>query len=121
MAKRIAELLKEWIESGSFYLTEAVEKVPLEGSAAPMLQRAPKIVKTFNRERFELHEGQNIYREDQTCIHCGLCLSLCPEGVFGHDASWNIIVDHRKCNACRICADVCPVDAIHIREEKGER
>ena len=121
MAKRIAELLKGWIESGSFYLTEAVEKIHLEGSAAPMLQRTPKIVKTSNREKFELYEGRNIYREDQRCIHCGLCLSLCPEEVFGHDASWNIIVDYRRCNACWICGDVCPTDAIHIREEKGER
>jgi uncharacterized protein (DUF39 family)/Pyruvate/2-oxoacid:ferredoxin oxidoreductase delta subunit len=121
MAKRIAELLKEWIEKGFFYLTEAVEKIPLKGSVNPMVQRAPKISATSDRERFEFPKGQYITREDQRCIHCGLCLSLCPAGVFGYDTSWKIIVDYRKCNACRICEDVCPLDAIHIREEEKEK
>lgn len=57
MAKKIAETLKKWIKSGSFYLTEAVEKLPLKGSAKPMLQKEPPISQLPVKQKFELTEG----------------------------------------------------------------
>lgn len=116
IAKKIAESLKKWIESGSFYLTEAVERLPLKGSANPMLQKEPTIPEPSVRKRSVLPEGQYVYRDDQRCIHCGLCLSVCSIGVFRRDNEWNIVVDHKKCNECNICGDVCPVGAIQVRE-----
>jgi len=121
MAKRIAELLKKWIDSGFFYLSEAVEKIPLKGAAKPMLQKEPTVAETIVKQRIVLPEDQYFYREDQRCIHCGLCLSVCPTGVFGRDNGWNIVVDYSRCNGCSICGDVCPLEAIHIREKEKEK
>lgn len=118
MAKRIAGLLKKWIESSSFYLTEPVERLSLKESTRPMFQKEPTIAKTIVKQRFVLPENQYVYRNDQRCIHCGHCLSVCPTGVFGRDKDWNIVVDHRKCNECNICEDVCPLDAIHTRKQE---
>lgn len=116
MAKKIAETLKKWIRNGSFYLTESVEKLPLGESAKPMLQRKPLIAQPHVRQRFLLPEGQYIYKDDQRCIHCGLCLSICPKGVFRRENSWKILVDSIKCNRCGVCSDVCPVEAIQVAE-----
>lgn len=118
MARRIAGVLKEWIESSAFHLSEPVEELPLGGSARFMIQKDPAIVEPPAQQRLEIPEDRYMNWNEERCIHCGHCLSICPAGVFRRDDDWYIAVAYEKCVACDICQDACPLDAVDIRSEK---
>lgn len=120
MAKSIAELLKREIESGSFFISESVERLSLKESPNAMMQKKPIITKPTvptPKRKSVVSAGQYVSRDDKICIHCGLCLSVCPSGVFTHDNDWNIVVDFLKCEECGICGDICPVGALHLHSK----
>lgn len=54
---------------------------------------------------------------DTLCIHCGACMSVCPEGAHkvGEDGH---TFDVNRCVGCLACAGVCPSSAI---EGAGKR
>ncbi len=43
-ARKIAKQLKKWIEEGSFFLTEPVERLPRQGTCQPMRERRVRIL-----------------------------------------------------------------------------
>ena len=55
---------------------------------------------------------------DGKCNFCGLCASLCPEGVLlaTKEAGWQ--PDLTQCKGCGICANECPRDAIEMVLER---
>ena len=54
----------------------------------------------------------------EKCNYCGLCASLCPEGVLvaSKEAGWKPDLD--QCKGCGICANECPRDAIEMVLER---
>lgn len=115
MAKRIAEILKDRIENGQFLLTKPVEKISSKGSMRPLIER-PEEAEIYVRKEPEIPEGNNLIRDDLLCIHCGLCLSICPFGVFWKDDMWRINVEYEYCVACGMCVDACPTKALNVRK-----
>ncbi|MFX0060719.1 MAG: homocysteine biosynthesis protein [Candidatus Hermodarchaeota archaeon] len=116
VAKKIADLLKKQIQEGSFSLTQAVHPLSQEGSAKPMVQKSPVQTKIVMREKLIVPEGQYVYKNDKTCVNCGLCLSYCPADVYTYDTDWHILVDPSKCIQCGQCRDVCPHKAISLSD-----
>ena len=55
---------------------------------------------------------------DGKCNFCGLCATLCPEGVLvaTKEAGWKPDLD--QCKGCGICANECPRDAIEMVLER---
>jgi 2-oxoacid:acceptor oxidoreductase gamma subunit (pyruvate/2-ketoisovalerate family)/2-oxoacid:acceptor oxidoreductase delta subunit (pyruvate/2-ketoisovalerate family) len=55
---------------------------------------------------------------DGKCNFCGLCASLCPEGILSatKEAGWQ--PDLTQCKGCGICANECPRDAIEMVLER---
>ena len=55
---------------------------------------------------------------DGKCNFCGLCATLCPEGVLiaTKEAGW--VPDLTQCKGCGICANECPRDAIEMVLER---
>ena len=69
------------------------------------------------RERGVVVEVRKLIEVDEErCLHCGACVSLCPVGVIalGEDAS--VVFDKEKClgPTCGLCADACPTRAIRL-------
>ncbi|MCX7974273.1 MAG: 4Fe-4S binding protein [Candidatus Aminicenantes bacterium] len=60
-------------------------------------------------------EGKKLAKNEDTCLHCGLCLSLCPFNVFNRDDHWKIKAQEEACQLCGLCLDACPVKAIAIK------
>lgn len=115
MAKIVAETLKTWIDEGSFLLTEAVERLPSDGSAAALTQREPRPAPELypaGPPSLPISPPPPVFRDDRRCVHCGLCLSLCPEGVYSRNEQWHIGADHEVCVQCGNCLNACPVGAI---------
>ncbi|MDL2207182.1 4Fe-4S binding protein [Desulfovibrio sp. OttesenSCG-928-M16] len=56
----------------------------------------------------------HVSRHDELCMHCGMCLSLCPVDALTVDPSSRLVLfNEEECTACGMCTRVCPVGALH--------
>ncbi|MBU1044714.1 MAG: 4Fe-4S dicluster domain-containing protein [Candidatus Omnitrophica bacterium] len=53
------------------------------------------------------------------CIGCGMCVIVCPHGVFTMEAKKTKIIDLNACMECGACALNCPVSVISVQSGVG--
>lgn len=53
------------------------------------------------------------------CIGCGMCVIVCPHGVFAMEGKKTKIIDFNACMECGACAQNCPVEAIKVQAGVG--
>ena len=59
--------------------------------------------------------SQDIVRDEDRCIHCGACTSVCPTGALALDRKTMLVeFDNDKCIACEHCVGACPVRAMLV-------
>lgn len=62
--------------------------------------------------------SQKISRDEESCLHCGVCTALCATGALWVDPQTRKVnFDSDKCSACGLCTKICPVQAMHVEEE----
>lgn len=77
------------------------------------LQEGIKYLKDLGVEVQSL--AQDIKWDKKKCIHCTLCVAICPTKAFSVDRKkMEISFDKSKCIACELCVKVCPYHAIEI-------
>lgn len=57
--------------------------------------------------------------EQEICIGCGMCLTVCPQEVFSMAEGKAFIVEQDACMECSACKVNCPVDAIRVQSGVG--
>jgi len=57
--------------------------------------------------------------DKEKCAGCGMCLEVCPHGVFKMENKKAEIIDKDLCMECGACAVNCPVEAISVRSGTG--
>jgi L-aspartate semialdehyde sulfurtransferase ferredoxin len=58
---------------------------------------------------------QDINRDEERCVHCGLCTSVCATEALEIDReTMRVGFDYEKCVACELCVRVCPVRAMNV-------
>ncbi|MBN1678272.1 MAG: 4Fe-4S binding protein [Candidatus Thermoplasmatota archaeon] len=58
---------------------------------------------------------EGVRRDDDVCIHCGLCVSICPTKALTFDPkTMKVLFSEEKCVACSVCIDACPPRAMEI-------
>ena len=58
---------------------------------------------------------QDINRDEEQCVHCGICTSVCATEALDIDReTMRVNFDYEKCVACELCVKVCPVKAMHV-------
>jgi len=64
--------------------------------------------------------AQRISRDEDACIHCGVCTALCPTRALHIDPATQLVrFEAEECSACGMCTKVCPVRAMEILIENG--
>ncbi|OGR07010.1 MAG: ferredoxin [Deltaproteobacteria bacterium RIFOXYD12_FULL_50_9] len=53
------------------------------------------------------------------CIGCGICTTVCPHGVFTIQDHKAAIIDLNGCMECGACAGNCPSDALLVTPGVG--
>ena len=53
------------------------------------------------------------------CIGCGMCVAVCPHGVFDLDHNKAKIIARDMCMECGACAKNCPASAVVVRSGVG--
>jgi ferredoxin len=65
-------------------------------------------------------EGVSTLKLDkETCIGCGMCLTVCPHAVFTWEDGKAAIADRGRCMECGACARNCPVEALSVKAGVG--
>jgi L-aspartate semialdehyde sulfurtransferase ferredoxin len=57
-----------------------------------------------------------VKKDEEKCVDCGGCISLCPVDAISMDYEWVVIVDDEKCIGCGFCTSSCPTKAIKVTE-----
>ena len=57
--------------------------------------------------------------DEEICVGCGVCLSVCPHGVFEENGRKVKTADLNGCMECGACALNCPADAIQVSPGVG--
>ena len=57
--------------------------------------------------------------DESKCIGCGICLEVCPHGVFIIESGRAQIQNRDGCMECGACARNCPASAISVRPGVG--
>ena len=55
----------------------------------------------------------------EKCSGCGVCLDVCPHGVFNLENGEAVIVDKNFCMECGACAMNCPMSAVTVDANTG--
>ena len=55
----------------------------------------------------------------EACNGCGMCITVCPHGVFEINNRRAVIIDRDACIECGACVINCPVDAISVQTGAG--
>jgi NAD-dependent dihydropyrimidine dehydrogenase PreA subunit len=54
-----------------------------------------------------------VIRDEDECVHCGACVSICPTGTFRFD-DWLVVADSGKCIQCGACVTGCTQRALRL-------
>ena len=97
-----------------------VERASIESMAGEILIDVPdsdaaKVCKKLrdsgaNVERLE----DSVKRDENECIDCGACISICLQEVFYFDEDWSIQMRTDKCVLCGKCTTACPHGALKL-------
>ena len=55
---------------------------------------------------------QQLIRMPKSCIHCGYCLTHCPQNALYVDEDEKIQIDREKCDLCLQCTEFCWANAL---------
>jgi len=64
--------------------------------------------------------AQKIFRDEDSCVECGLCTALCPgKALYLDRTTRRVFFDADKCTACGMCTRICPVNAMRVEMDNG--
>ena len=69
---------------------------------------------------FRYIDGAAILKlNEEVCVGCGMCVTVCPHRIFELQGKKAHIVDHDACMECGACATNCPTEAIFVNPDEG--
>ena len=107
----VFNILKAAITPGK----EGIMILELEG-AQEKLKEGLSYLKSLGIEVKPLE--QQIIKNEEKCIHCGVCAAVCPtEALYIDRESFEVKFNPEKCSACGFCVAVCVTKAMEVHVE----
>ncbi len=74
------------------------------------------------QRRWQMKSVSSIWVDDDLCKACGICVDLCPQGVFDvGKAGKPVGARLDDCNGCLFCEWHCPEFAVRVEVHGGSR
>lgn len=85
----------------------------------PSKEDARRAVKAFKEHGVIVAFPKLVGVDEEKCLHCGACYSLCPVGAIIIKDDFSVSFDREKCigSSCGQCVDACPTRAIILTRE----
>ncbi len=78
-------------------------------------EKAKKVEELLIAEGVEVVEIlEAIQKDDEKCVHCGACTSICPTEALRFNGEKKVVVEAEKCVHCGACIKVCPTQALSL-------
>jgi len=79
-------------------------------------ENAERLTKAFRKYGVTVDVPRLIEKDENKCMNCGACVSLCPMKALVYDTDYIVELIEAKCNGvtCSLCVDACPVRAIRL-------
>jgi L-aspartate semialdehyde sulfurtransferase ferredoxin len=91
---------------------------PLGGEMLAELdpKNADKIIRAFRDRGVVVDVNSIIEKDDEQCIDCGACVSVCPSSALNFTEDHSVKLDPDNCTGvtCGLCLDSCPRRALHL-------
>ncbi len=83
---------------------------------------ADKVADAFRRRGVDVVIRNLIEVDDERCIDCGSCISLCPVDAITLEEDKSVVFNREKCvgSACGLCVNACPTRAIKLVKPEKE-
>ena len=79
-------------------------------------ERAEELKRLIEAEGINVNPRRTIYIDENLCIGCGACISLCGVKALTYGPCFTIEFNENKCIYCSLCIDACPRFAIKTSE-----
>ncbi|MFX1328472.1 MAG: 4Fe-4S binding protein [Promethearchaeota archaeon] len=70
------------------------------------------ITESLKKNNIIINKKGRVIIDDDKCIDCGACISLCPTDALHLDKEERLEFSYEKCIGCLLCIDSCPRFAI---------
>lgn len=74
--------------------------------------RIKSITESLKKINIIVNKKGRVFIDDDKCIDCGACISLCPTDALNFDIEERLNFYFEKCIGCLLCLDSCPRFAI---------
>lgn len=64
------------------------------------------------------HFGFDLLWSQESCRHCGHCVSVCPESAIRTGSESTVFAESAKCTGCGLCIRECPGSALTLAGEE---
>ncbi|NQT09441.1 4Fe-4S binding protein [Candidatus Bathyarchaeota archaeon] len=77
---------------------------------------AEGVIKAFRERGVTGDVRRLIEKDDDKCVDCGACVSICPMDALTFDDDYSVTLLEDRCNGvtCGLCVDACPQRAIRL-------
>jgi heterodisulfide reductase subunit A len=138
-SKRIAEMLKVPLSKDGFFLEAHMKLRPvdfatdgvflcgmahwpkfIDESVSQACGAAARAATILSKKTLEA-EGSVSHVDENLCVGCGLCISICPYRAITKNEKETAEVNEVLCKGCGTCAASCPERAITMRQFTDEQ
>ncbi len=100
-----------------FNITLNILKFSTETNGINLLIDIPEdkiknITESLKKNNIIVNKKGRVIIDDEKCIDCGACISLCPTDALCLDKEGRLFFHDEKCIGCLLCLDSCPRFAI---------
>ena len=128
MVRVMLRFSKEIVDKPITYEVILEQKAPVNILSAHMNQQggeilmeidstnADKVIKAFRDKGVTVDVRKLIEKDDDKCVDCGACVSLCPMDAISFGDDYSVTLDEERCNGitCGLCVDACTTRAIKL-------
>jgi NAD-dependent dihydropyrimidine dehydrogenase PreA subunit len=75
-------------------------------------EKIKTITESLKQNNIIVNKKGRVIINDDKCIDCGACISLCPTDALHFDEEERLEFSYEKCIGCLLCLDSCPRFAI---------
>jgi NAD-dependent dihydropyrimidine dehydrogenase PreA subunit len=97
-----------------------IERARVEGPQGEIVVNVPddscrEVVNVLRHKKVDVVRlDVPITKDEENCIHCGACVSVCPVGAIAYEYDWRVRMDEKLCVQCGNCVNACPVRVIKL-------
>ena len=117
------EIIKQPIISETVIATGVrldIELARVDGSSGEIVINVPEagcrsVVDFLRRRGVDVTKlGEIIVKDEELCIHCGACVSVCPVDAHAFQHDWSVKLEKSECVQCGACVTACPIGILKL-------